>query len=301
MPGRMGILLCPVRGCGEPLERAARALRCARRHSFDVAGSGYCNLLQPQDRRARSPGDRKEVVAARRRWLDAGRGDFLLRALEEVIARLQLPRGAAVLDAGCGEGFFLASLQARFGFEGWGTDISAPAVDLAARRYPGCRWLVLNADRRLPFTAASFHLILSVNGRLNPTEFRRLLAPDGLLLVTVPADDDLAELRSAVLGASSPADRAARVLHETAGQFVLEHRQAVRAGARLDRAAIADALLLTYRGRRSRIQRAAVLEELRVVLAHDLLLLRLRGQQCARAGAAPGAPTAPPSAPAAPN
>ncbi|MGH9695411.1 MAG: putative RNA methyltransferase, partial [Bryobacteraceae bacterium] len=45
---------------------------CARRHSFDIARSGYINLLQPQDRRSKQPGDTKAAIAARRRLHDRG-------------------------------------------------------------------------------------------------------------------------------------------------------------------------------------------------------------------------------------
>jgi methylase of polypeptide subunit release factors len=38
-----------------------------------------------------------------------------------------------VLDVGCGEGAFLAGIQARFELEAWGIDISTPAIDMAAR------------------------------------------------------------------------------------------------------------------------------------------------------------------------
>ena len=37
---------------------------CPRGHSFDVARSGYINLLQPQERRSRNPGDSADAVAA---------------------------------------------------------------------------------------------------------------------------------------------------------------------------------------------------------------------------------------------
>jgi 23S rRNA (guanine(745)-N(1))-methyltransferase RlmA-like protein len=41
------MLICPVRGCHLPLMRQERRLLCERGHSFDVARSGYINLLQP--------------------------------------------------------------------------------------------------------------------------------------------------------------------------------------------------------------------------------------------------------------
>ena len=44
-----------------------------------------------------------------------------------------------VLDAGCGDGFYLGSLARDTGCAGYGVDISIPAIDAAARRYPDAR------------------------------------------------------------------------------------------------------------------------------------------------------------------
>src|SRR6266545_2570863 len=104
-------LLCPVRSCGEVLAREPRAFRCPRGHSFDMGRSGYCNLLQPQDRKSKQPGDSKEAVLARRRFLEAGHADFLRTALLATFDALPLPPRPAVLDVGCGEGFFLGNLS----------------------------------------------------------------------------------------------------------------------------------------------------------------------------------------------
>ncbi|MFN2240500.1 MAG: putative RNA methyltransferase, partial [Thermoanaerobaculia bacterium] len=73
-----------MRGCALPLERGERALRCASNHSFDLAGSGYANLLQPQDRRSARPGDRLEAVTARRRLAERGYGAPLFDRLVAV-------------------------------------------------------------------------------------------------------------------------------------------------------------------------------------------------------------------------
>src|SRR5262245_7229074 len=142
----MVTILCPVRACGAPLERLPQSWACPRGHSFDVARSGYCNLLQPQDRKSKSPGDPREAALARRRFLEAGHGDFLLAALREEVQ-------GTTLDVGCGEGFFLGSLALE---EAHGVDLSVPAIELAARRWPGVSWWVANADRALPFADASF-------------------------------------------------------------------------------------------------------------------------------------------------
>ena len=61
------MLLCPVRDCHMALVREERRLLCARGHSFDVARSGYINLLQPQERRSKQPGDTAAALLGRRR------------------------------------------------------------------------------------------------------------------------------------------------------------------------------------------------------------------------------------------
>src|SRR5712691_2914282 len=98
------MLLCPVRDCHLPLIREERRLLCRRGHSFDVARSGYINLLQPQERRSKRPGDTLAAVQARRRLHDRGVTEPLVHAIAEMmVAR---PRDI-VLDAGCGDGFYL--------------------------------------------------------------------------------------------------------------------------------------------------------------------------------------------------
>src|SRR5882672_8548141 len=111
------MLLCTVRTCHQPLVREERRVICARGHSFDVARSGYLNLLQPQDRRSGQPGDSAEAVAARRRLHDSGVNEPLLEAIGAMAAAG--PRDT-VIDAGCGDGYYLGELARRGGFHGYG-------------------------------------------------------------------------------------------------------------------------------------------------------------------------------------
>jgi 23S rRNA (guanine745-N1)-methyltransferase len=270
-----GVLICPVRGCGGPLVAGPREARCRQGHAFDRGRSGYLNLLQPQDRRARAPGDPKDAVLARRRLLERGLAAPLVDALAAEMEGLAVPRPARVLDVGSGDGFFLAAVCERFGLDGVGVDISAAACDLAARRYPSRLFVVANADRRLPFADGAFSLVLSITGRKQGVELRRVLAGDGALLVVVPAEDDLAELRQAILGRALERDRIARVEALLGDAFRLGGERTVRHRARLDAAAIADVLASTYRGARHRERaRAAELRDLDVTLAWRLLLFR---------------------------
>jgi 23S rRNA (guanine745-N1)-methyltransferase len=255
------MLLCPVRGCHLALVRAERRLFCPRGHSFDVARSGYINLLQPQERRSKQPGDTAAAIAGRRRLHDSGVTQPLLQAVAEIMAASP---GDIVLDAGCGEGFYLGTIARRTGFVAHGVDISIPAVDAAARRYPGCEWIVGNADRFVPYADHSFSIVLSITARMNAPEFQRVLRPDGKLLVAVPAPDDLIELRGA------GRDRAVRTVETFASNhFVLADRRRVTTAADLDAESVHDLLLSIYRPMRKQPAGA-----MRVTFSLDLLLFR---------------------------
>ena len=227
-----------MRDCHQPLAREPRRVHCPRGHSFDIARSAYINLLQPQDRRSKKPGDTADVVAARRRLHDRGITAPLLDGIAELVSA---NAEDVVLDAGCGDGFYVGTLARRIGFEAHGVDISIPAVDAAARRYPECEWIVANADRFLPFGGGQFSIVLSITARMNPSEFRRVLRDDGRLLVAVPAADDLIELRG------KGRDRVARTIDSFAAHFKLACRYRIATSADLDPAALADLLVTIYR------------------------------------------------------
>jgi 23S rRNA (guanine745-N1)-methyltransferase len=254
------MLLCSVRECHLPLVREELRFVCSRGHSFDIARSGYANLLQPQDRRSKQPGDTAKAVAARRRLHDRGVTEPLLRGISEILA----PSSAdAVLDAGCGDGFYLGSLAAQSGFGAHGVDISIPAVDAAARRYPGCEWVVDNADRFVPYADRSFSAVMSITARMNAPEFRRVLRDDGRLLVALPSPEDLVELRGA------GRDRVERTVETFVEGFKLVDRRRVSTVADLDAAGVEDVLHSIYRPMRSR-----PVEAMRVTFSLDLLLLK---------------------------
>jgi 23S rRNA (guanine745-N1)-methyltransferase len=268
-------LICPVRACGAPLLRAAASLRCGCGHEFDLAKSGYVNLLQPQDRKSRDPGDSREAVRARRRLVDRGVAAGLARAIEAMLEARGVGAGSALLDAGCGEGFHLAEACARLGAGGCGVDISTPAIELASKRHGDLVWIVANADRAIPVANGSIDAVMSVTARVNRDEFARILRPGGFALVAVAAPDDLAELRDVVLGESAERDRVARVLASLEPRFAPEARERWSETIELDRAALDDLLASTYRGQRHSQQGALDgVDRLRVTSSRELLLLR---------------------------
>ncbi|MBZ5578064.1 MAG: methyltransferase domain-containing protein [Acidobacteriia bacterium] len=233
---------------------------CERGHSFDIARSGYINLLQPQDRRSRQPGDTAAAVAGRRRLHDRGVTEPLLRGIAEMLGA---SANDTVLDAGCGDGVYLGTLAGEASFAAHGVDISVAAVEAAARRFPGCEWIVANADRFVPYADGSFSIVMSITARMNAEEFRRVLRDDGRLLVAIPAPEDLAELRGA------GRDRVARTVETFAHAFRLVGQQRVTTAADLDAGAVEDVLHSIYRPLRQK-----PVEAMRVTFSLDLLLFR---------------------------
>jgi 23S rRNA (guanine745-N1)-methyltransferase len=297
------MLICPVRNCRLALAREEKRLACPQGHSFDVARSGYINLLQPQERRSKQPGDTPVAVEARQRLHDRGVTKPLLDAIGETIAASP---DEVVLDAGCGDGFYLGTLANRVGFQAHGIDISIPAIQAAARRFPPTHgrfeWIVANADRSVPYADASFSVVLSITARMNAAEFRRVLRDDGRLLVAVASPLDLMELRGqglrmevlreealreeesqqgapAALSESEKAergilenigrDRVPRTLETFAREFKLVDQRRVTTTADLDVEAVRDVLVSIYRPLRSQ-----PVEAMRVTFSLDLLLFR---------------------------
>lgn len=200
MPFRFnGALRCPIDGA--PLQEHQGSLRCAQAHSFDVARQGYVNLLSAQDKRSRDPGDSKAMVAARHRFLEAGHYQRIAESIVQTLSP-HLQEGALIVDAGCGEGYYLQHLAEKM-FETCspvpaflGYDVSKWALQAAARRFPAT-WLVAS-NRSLPLAEASADFVLDIFGFPQPAEFARVLKASGILLTVRAGDKHLLELRQLI-------------------------------------------------------------------------------------------------------
>jgi SAM-dependent methyltransferase len=121
-----------------------------------------------------------------RHWWYRGRRNVL----ERVIADLRLPARARILDAGCGSGRNMVEL-ARHGTV-TGVELSETSVCLARKR--GAGKVIEGSVLEMPFEADSFDLAVSLDviehledDLAALRELRRVVAPGGSLLVTVPA------------------------------------------------------------------------------------------------------------------
>jgi SAM-dependent methyltransferase len=121
-----------------------------------------------------------------RHWWYRGRRTVL----ERVLTDLRLPARARILDAGCGSGRNMVEF-ARHGTV-TGIELSAPSVALGRGR--GAGEVVEGSVLDMPFEADAFDLAASLDviEHLQDDlqalrELRRVVAPGGSLLVTVPA------------------------------------------------------------------------------------------------------------------
>jgi 23S rRNA (guanine745-N1)-methyltransferase len=199
-------LACPLDGT--PLHCHGATWRCASGHSFDIASQGYTNLLPVQHKRSRDPGDSKEMVAARQRFLSAGFYQPIAAAVSRAVLA-DLPAGASssCLDAGCGEGYYLRQLAAAVPDDQTlallGLDISKWAVLAAAKQDKRPSWVV-GSNAKLPVLPNTLDRVLCLFGFPVYPEFARVLKPGGLLLQVDAGPDHLRELREIIYPSLKP-------------------------------------------------------------------------------------------------
>ncbi|MDY4784339.1 putative RNA methyltransferase [Pygmaiobacter massiliensis] len=181
----MGLFCCPL--CGKKLVKQQGTLRCLNRHSFDIAAEGYTHLLPANRKHSAVPGDDKQMVAARRRFLEAGFyapfANKLCELVGETVADIAHP---VLLDAGCGEGYYTAQMavenpQMRTA----GFDISKFAVKAAAKKYPGIEFAVASIFH-IPAPAESVDCVVDIFAPAVPEEFARVLKKGGRWIYAVP-------------------------------------------------------------------------------------------------------------------
>jgi 23S rRNA (guanine745-N1)-methyltransferase len=212
------LFACPV--CQGLMELAeGKSLVCEHRHSFDLSRHGYVNLLLRPGKTKYT----KSMFAARKTVIASGMYDRLHAKIGEMIAEavdISDHGRAAILDAGCGEGSHLQTVLRTVGAKlgatgvGIGVDLAKEAIELASRQYPEAVWCVADLAR-LPFADQQFDALLNLLSPSNYAEFRRVIAPDGVVVKVIPGENYLGELRAAWYGKpseSAPSDSNTEVL-----------------------------------------------------------------------------------------
>ncbi len=194
------MLICPH--CGAPLVRKEKAFCCESGHSYDIAKAGYCNLLQT-NKSGDHTGDSKEMVAARRQFLDQGYYAGLAKAMCQQVKQLTKDKEEIhFVDAGCGEGYYTRQMvQALYEEdklkESIGIDISKSATQYAAKRDLHTQYITGSAYH-MPLADHCADVICSLFAPTPEEEFLRVLKSDGVVVCAVPGEDHLWELKCAV-------------------------------------------------------------------------------------------------------
>ena len=187
------LLRCPL--CAKPFARQGNSLVCENRHCYDIARQGYVNLAP--DRREKLY--TKALFESRARVFESGLFTPVVDALSDALARF-VPNGSpVVVDAGCGEGYYIRQVCPGREMTRVGFDLSRDAVRLAARSGRDAAFFAADLAH-IPLKDGCADAVLDVFTPANYAEFARILKPGGVLIKLAPRSGYLCELRAAAQG-----------------------------------------------------------------------------------------------------
>lgn len=192
----MSIFICPK--CRSGLEKHNNSLVCPNGHCFDIAKSGYVNLLM--NNRSSIRGDGKDMINSRKNFLDRGRYQPLIDRIGEICGEYCKNDDCIILDAGCGEGKYTERLYENSREKNafvCGIDISKFAVDQAKKRCKNVEFAVAGLNS-IPLEDSSVGLIFNIFAPEFENEFARILKIGGYLIKVIPLEDHLIELKKMI-------------------------------------------------------------------------------------------------------
>lgn len=236
--------ICPV--CRQKLRRADRVYRCPAGHHFDIARQGYVNLLL--GKRPKIQGDSRQMLLARERFLQTGHYQPLAMALVSALQdHTNTDAPLAVLDAGCGSGYYLRQMQQRFPGPLClaGVDLSKEAARLTARLTPDTAVAVADLKQLLPIADGSIDVVLNIFAPRQPDAFARVLRPGGLLISVIPGPAHLQTVRERFQLLDIEAGKQASVRAQMAPRFQLLVEKRLQFELTLTADALADLVEMT--------------------------------------------------------
>ncbi|WP_417514407.1 putative RNA methyltransferase [Marinobacter sp.] len=260
---------CPLDGSA--LRLNGTSWQCGDGHNFDIARQGYIHLLPVQNKRSKDPGDNKEMVAARHRFLTSGFYQPIAEALSHaVFYEADNVSSLSCLDAGCGEGYYMRYLANKAPETAdlflMGLDISKWAILSAAKQEKTPSWVV-GSNANLPILPETLDRVLCLFGFPVYHEFARVLRQGGEIVQVDAGPDHLIELRRIIYPELKEARKSPNAVPN---DFKTMGTSSVRYSLILpDKSAIADLLAMTphmYRASAEGLSRAAELESLTVTV-----------------------------------
>ncbi|MBC8060869.1 MAG: methyltransferase domain-containing protein [Clostridiaceae bacterium] len=220
------IYQCPV--CGLPLARVERQYLCEKNHSYDISEKNHVNLLLANQKKTKDPGDNKEMMDNRRDFLNKGYYHRFSEELNDTIDCNLKTNVEYILDAGCGEGYFISLLKNklssnihRANINYYGIDISKSAIKNATKRDKSINFAV-GSNFNLPILDNSLDCIIRNFAPGEVKEFNRVLKSEGKLFIITPGVEHLFELKERLY--EKP--RKHEIKDDALGGFkLIEHRQ----------------------------------------------------------------------------
>lgn len=188
----MSIFICPL--CSEKISISGKSYICPKNHCFDIAKSGYVNLLNAKHGAVH--GDNKFMLRARRDFLEKDYYSPLCDAVCRTVSEY-VKDDSILLDAGCGEGYYTSAVKAKTSIEIYGLDISKDAVEMAAKRKSGINFAVASVFH-IPVQSESCDILLTMFAPYCKEEYLRVLKKDGYMIMAIPSENHLWELKKAV-------------------------------------------------------------------------------------------------------
>ncbi|EXS34631.1 putative RNA methyltransferase [Acinetobacter sp. 826659] len=247
------VLMCPV--CRQSLNLTERTWRCEQGHSYDVAKQGYVNLHVVQHKHSKNPGDTPESVDARRAFLQSGYYQPLQQAVVDLLKQLNVK---AILDIGCGEGYYTSAMQ-QVVEQCVGVDIAKNAVQRAAKLNTEVTWVV-GTGATLPVLDHSMDACTSLFSPIPQTEIARVLKDDGYLIVVTPASEHLYAMREALFEQVNP-HTPEKFVEQLQNLFELKQEQIIDAPFGLDQQALKNLIAMTPYAYKASPERRLQLEQ----------------------------------------
>ena len=188
-------MICPI--CGNSLAKKDKSFVCPQKHSFDIARQGYVNLLPVQNKHSLVPGDAKEMLIARRQFLNRG---YYRPICDDVIGMMKKYSSAekpVLADIGCGEGYYTAAFEKDSGAECIGVDIAKDAARMACARSKSILWTVATASH-LPIESGSADIVTAVFSLYMNDEYARILRNGGIVIEVTAGSEHLKELKAMI-------------------------------------------------------------------------------------------------------
>lgn len=159
------------------------------------------NLLLPNQKQSKNPGDSKEMLEARKNFLNKGYyrplSEKILSSIKKYMDKKD-PALLSIFDAGCGEGYYLDCISRDDTINKssilYGIDISKEGIRSAAKRNSNIYFAVGNVYN-IPVADGSVNFLINVFAPFIEVEFVRILKDDGIIISVTPGANHLSGLK----------------------------------------------------------------------------------------------------------